>query len=90
VPEPDDELRGTTRALWALYPGWPPYGERGADPPPHATLGRLRGDHAITLAAAKQRVDPLLPVRCEVREATLMEEYEPDRMRIRASFPLGG
>ncbi len=90
VPEPDDELRATMRALWALYPEYPPYGRPGGDPPPHATLGRLEGDYAITLDAARERVEPLLPVHCEVGEATLMEEYEPDRMRVRASFPLGG
>jgi hypothetical protein len=90
VPEPDDELRATMRALWALYPECPPYGRPGSDPPPHATLGRLTGEYAITIEAAKERVDPLLPVRCEVRKATLMEEYEPNRMRVRESFPLGG
>ena len=90
VPEPDDELRATMRALWALYPAYPPYGRPGYDPPPHATLGRLEGDYAITLEQARQRVEPLLPVRCEVREVTLMEEYEPDRCRVRESFPLAG
>ncbi|HEU5264775.1 MAG TPA: 2'-5' RNA ligase family protein [Gaiellaceae bacterium] len=90
VPDPDDELRATMRALWARYPRYPPYGRPDGDPPPHATLGRLEGDHAISLAAAKERVEPLLPVRCEVREATLMEEYERDRMRVRASLPFGG
>jgi hypothetical protein len=38
----------------------------------------------------QERVEPLLPVRCVVTEATLQEEYEPDRMRVRASFPLSG
>ncbi|MFN2471290.1 MAG: 2'-5' RNA ligase family protein [Gaiellaceae bacterium] len=90
VPEPDDELRATMRALWALYPEYPPYGRPESDPPPHATLGRLEGDYAITLDRAKQRVEPLLPVHCDVREATLMEEYEPDRVRVRETFPLGG
>ena len=89
VPEPDDELRATMRALWAKYPDYPPYGEPGGDPPPHATLGRLTGDYAITLEAARARVDDLLPVHCDVREATLMEEYEPDRCRVRQTLPLG-
>jgi hypothetical protein len=89
VPEPDDELRATMRALWALYPEYPPYGRPGSDPPPHATLGRLEGDYAITLEAARERVEGLLPVHCVVNEATLMEEYEPDRCRVRATFPLG-
>jgi 2'-5' RNA ligase superfamily len=90
VPEPDDELRETMRALWSRYPDYPPYGEPGGDPPPHATLGRLTGDHAITLEAARERVDPLLPVHCDVREATLMEEYELDRYRFLQSLPFDG
>lgn len=44
VPEPDDKLRATMRALWAFYPEYPPYGEPGGDPPPHCTLGRLEGE----------------------------------------------
>jgi hypothetical protein len=90
VPEPDEELRGLMRALWALYPDYPPYGRPGTDPAPHATLGRLEGPHAITLEQARARVEPLLPVRCEIREATLMEEYAVDRCRVRETFPLGG
>jgi hypothetical protein len=90
APEPDDELRATMRALWARYPDYPPYGEPGGDPPPHATLGRLTGDHAITLEAARARVEPLLPVHCDVHEATLMEEVEADRFRVLQTLPFGG
>lgn len=90
VPEPDDELRATMRALWALYPEYPPYGRKGNDPAPHCTLGRLEGDYPITLEQAKARVEPLLPVRCEVTEATLFVEHKPVEMRVRARFPLGG
>jgi hypothetical protein len=89
VPEPDDELRATMRALWALYPQRPPYGRPGSDPPPHATLGRLEGDDAITLETAARRVQHLLPVRCDVRRATLMAEHAPDRWHVQESFPLG-
>ena len=87
APEPDSELRSTMRALWALYPQCPPYGRPGSDPPPHATLGRYEGPMPITLEQAKERVEPLLPVRCVVEEATLLEEYELDRLRVRATFP---
>jgi hypothetical protein len=87
VPEPDDELRATMRALWAMYPQLPPYGRAGFDPPPHATLGRYEGPTPITLEQAKERVESLLPVRCVIREATLHEEYELDRMRVRETFP---
>lgn len=78
------------RALWAKYPQYPPYGRPGNDPAPHATLGRLTGDHAITLEQARERVQPLLPVTCQITEATLMEEYAIDRCRTRRIFPLTG
>ena len=87
VPEPDDELRATMRALWAMYPQFPPYGQPGLDPPPHATLGRYEGPTPITFEQARKRVEPLLPARCVITEATLQEEYELDRMRIRETFP---
>jgi hypothetical protein len=29
-------------------------------------------------------------VHCLVEEATLLEEHEPDRLRVRATFPFGG
>jgi 2'-5' RNA ligase superfamily len=89
APEPDHELRSTMRALWAKYPQCPPYGRPGSDPPPHATLTRYANPENATFEQARERVEPLLPVRCVVTEATLQEEYEPDRMRIRATFPFG-
>jgi 2'-5' RNA ligase len=89
VPEPEDELRATMRALWALFPDYPPYGEPGGDPPPHATLAQLGDDPAAVREAVRRRVEPLLPVRCVVREASLFEEYEPDRVRVRETFPFG-
>jgi hypothetical protein len=90
VPEPDDQLRATMRALWALYPQYPPYGRPGFDPPPHATLTRYANPMNATFEQVKARVEPLLPVHCVVTEATLQEEYELDRMRVRATFPFGG
>ncbi|MGH2983149.1 MAG: 2'-5' RNA ligase family protein [Solirubrobacterales bacterium] len=87
VPEPDDQLRATMRALWTLYPQYPPYREPGGDPPPHCTLGRLEGPYAITLAQVAARVEPVLPVTCVAEAATLMEEYELDRCRVRETFP---
>ncbi len=89
VPRPDDELRATMRALWAMYPEHPPYRQPGGDPPPHCTLGRLEGPHAITLEEARAGVEPLLPIHCVVGEATLMDEYDFDRMRVRETFSFG-
>jgi hypothetical protein len=89
VPAPDVELRSVMRELWTLYPEYPPYGQPGSSPPPHATIGRLVGEHSITRQQALLEVADLLPVHCEVREVTLMEEERPGRMRVRATFPLG-
>jgi hypothetical protein len=90
VPEPDDDLSVTMRALWAKYRDYPPYGKPGNDPPPHATLGRLVGPSPTTLKETKARVEPLLPVHCHVTRASLMVEVEPDRVRYTDHFPLGG
>jgi hypothetical protein len=89
APARDAELRATMKALWAKYPQYPPYGEPGNEPPPHATLGRYAGETPITFEQAKERVEPLLPVHCVVEEATLLEEHEPDRLHVRAAFPFG-
>src|SRR3954463_3372429 len=69
VPEPDDELRATMRALWALYPEYPPYGQEGNDPAPHCTLARYAAVGAVTLEQVRARVVPLLPIYCEVGAA---------------------
>jgi hypothetical protein len=90
APEPEDELRATMRELWAMYPQCPPYGRPGFDPPPHATLTRYANPENATFEQAKARVEPLLPVHCIVTEATLQEEFELDRMRVREMFPFAG
>jgi hypothetical protein len=87
VPEPDGELRATMRALWARYPQYPPYGKEGNDPPPHCTLARYAAVGAVTLEQVRARVEPLLPVTCELVKATLMVETEPDRVTATASLP---
>jgi 2'-5' RNA ligase len=90
APEPEEELRATMRALWALFPDYPPYGEPGSDPPPHATLAQLGDDPEAVREAVRRRVEPLLPVHCVAGEAALFEEYEPDRCRVRETLRFGG
>jgi hypothetical protein len=90
VPEPEQPLRDLMRALWRLFPQFPPYGDVGGDPPPHASL-TLRGgdDHAAARARVERRLEGFLPARFHTTEVTLMEETEPDRMRPRETFRLG-
>jgi len=88
VPEPEGQLRATMRALWELFPEFPPY--RGAvdDPAPHASLTLNGGDDPDTLLArVEELLDGLLPAHFEVGEAVLMEEYERDVWHVTHTFP---
>ena len=88
VPEPEEELRTTMRALWELFPEYPPYRGRAEDPPPHASLTFDGGDDPATLKSrVEARLQGLLPAHFEMHEAVLMEESEPDRMRVTHTFP---
>ena len=90
APDPEEPLRGLMRALWRRFPQFRPYGEAGNDPPPHASLTLTGGDDpAATRARVESRVGGLLPARFHVSEATLMEEHERDRWRVRKTFRLG-
>ena len=90
VPEPEQELRDLMRALWRLFPRFPPYGEAGGDPPPHASLTYTGGeDRTATRARAQRRLEGLLPARFRITEVALLEEEEPDRWRVRETFRLG-
>jgi 2'-5' RNA ligase superfamily len=90
VPEPEQPLRDLMRALWRLFPRFPPYGEVGGDPPPHASLTLSGGDDRVaTLDRVERRLEGLLPARFHISEVTLMEEFKSDRMRPRETFRLG-
>jgi hypothetical protein len=89
APEPDSGLVELMRELWATYPDLPPYGGGVSEPVPHATLTRLGVPGAATLEDVRARVEPLLPVACEVAAATLVEEVEPDRWRPREELEFG-
>jgi hypothetical protein len=90
VPRPEQPLRDFMRALWRLFPQFPPYREAGSDPPPHASLTYTGGDdREATRARVERRLDGLLPARFHIAEVALMEEVEPDRWRPRETFRLG-
>jgi hypothetical protein len=83
-------LRGMMRALWRLFPQFPPYGEPGIDPPPHASLIYTAGDdRAAARRRVEERVEGLLPASFDISEVALMEESEPDVWRLRETFRLG-
>lgn len=90
VPEPRERLLAIMHALFALYPDYPPYEGEIAEPEPHATLTELeRGESLATvLAGIRTETLSLFPLKCDVRDVALLEEYEPDRWRERRRFPL--
>lgn len=77
APEPAAPLVRLITELAARFPGTPPYGGVHDDVVPHATLVHPDGDEA----AVRERVGPLLPVRCEPARASLLEEWQPCRWR---------
>ena len=90
APDPEEPVRGIMRALWRRFPQFPPYGEAGIDPPPHASLTVSGGDDpAATRERVEERLSGLLPATFEISEVALLEEFEPDRWRLRETFRLG-
>ena len=88
VPEPEEELRATMRALWALFPEFPPYRGAVEDPPPHASLTLDGGDDPDTLQSrVEERLSGLLPAHFEIDEAVLMGESEPDVFEVIQTLP---
>jgi hypothetical protein len=89
APEPEQPLRDMMRALWRLFPQFPPYGV-GGDPPPHASLTSTGGDDREAMRArVEQRLERLLPAPFHITEVTLMEEFALDRCRVCETFRLG-
>jgi hypothetical protein len=90
VPRPEQPLRDLMRALWRLFPQFPPYGEAGSDPPPHASLTYTGGDDRdSTRTRVERRLEGLLPAPFHISEVTLMEEVAADRWQPRETFRLG-
>jgi hypothetical protein len=89
VPEPEQPLRDLMRALWRRFPDFPPYGDADGDPPPHASLTWRTDEPEETRRRVEARLDGLLPARFRITEVGLMEEFEPDRFRLRETFRLG-
>jgi hypothetical protein len=90
APDPEEPLRGMMRALWRLFPQFPPYGEAGIDPPPHASLILTGGaDPAAARRRVEERVQGLLPAVFDVSEVALLEESKVDVWRLRETFRLG-
>jgi 2'-5' RNA ligase len=88
APEPPEPFIGLTEEIVERWPDYPPYEGLHDSVIPHLTVAY--GDDAL-LAEVEADIGSALPIQAVVREATLLEEIEPDwgRWRTRAGFPLG-
>lgn len=90
APEPAAELIDLIDDLARAFPETRPYGGAFARPIPHATLAvpteGSEGEH--TAQKLRGAAASVLPVRCEVTYASLLEEQAPERWTERVRFPL--
>ena len=86
APEPEEPFIVMTRAVWARFPDWPPYGgEFLPDITPHLTIA-----WGAKLDEAEAAVAPRLPIRTRAREVVLFARVEPERWVPQMRFLLGG
>ncbi|MGD0701713.1 MAG: 2'-5' RNA ligase family protein [Trebonia sp.] len=103
-PADESPFRQLTALAAAAYPSCPPYGGVHADVVPHLTIGHVSAGQLdkpteppgpAELRAAADAVRPLLPIRAEATEVTLMagppagRPGPPGQWWTVASFPLG-
>jgi 2'-5' RNA ligase len=91
VPEPQDVLERLVQALATLYPDTPPYGGAYTDVIPHVTVAQpadIALLEPITQAFCREAASRL-PIRADVREATLFVQESDGMYRTRATFPFG-
>lgn len=77
-PVPGEPFNELTRAVWARWPEYPPYGGEFAELVPHLTVSQTPVDVCVPL-----------PIACRAREVVLVEEDEPGgRWSTRLRVPL--
>lgn len=88
APEPAALFRELTRAVWARFPGCPPYAGAHDDIVPHLTIGDSASESDLSTAAESVRAH--LPIQANVVTAHLIcGSRAPDSWRTVAELPLG-
>ena len=85
-PDPSGPFNELTRALFAAFPGYPPYGGMHDETIAHVSLAAVDRRHQEAVEADARR---WLPFRRRVGAATLIVEGANGRWRTRARFPFG-
>ena len=87
APEPAEPFVALTRAIWAAYPEWPPYGREDADLEAHLTIAI---DNPSRFDAVEAEAARFLSFRRRVNGVALIVEGPDGRWRTRRRFALGG
>jgi hypothetical protein len=85
-PEPAGPFMALTRAIWAEFPAFPPYGRKDDDLEAHLTIA---SDDPARFDAAEIAAAELLPFRRHVKTVALLIEGPDGRYRTRRHYPLG-
>lgn len=91
APEPAAPLAALTAAIHAAFPDHPPHGGQFAEVIHHLTLvdGVDEDELPSTLALARSRVEPLLPIHVVATEAVVLAEQVDGTWVASATLPLG-
>ncbi len=92
-PEPAARFEALTRAVWAAFPAYPPYGGRFGDIRPHLTVGQVAAGPAQDrlVAEVEEALGSPALLACEVTAVTLFATDIADRRWSPVErLPLGG
>jgi 2'-5' RNA ligase len=87
APEPAEPFVALTRAIWAAFPGHPPYGREDDDLEAHLTIAIDDPSNFDTVEAEACR---LVPFHRRLTTVALLVEAPDRRWRTRRRFALGG
>jgi hypothetical protein len=92
APEPAAPFLELIARTTEAFPDHAPYGDPTLEPVPHCTVGVVDAPAALQPALVELRagLEPLLPIRCEARAATLLEERDDRTWRVHTRFPFEG
>jgi 2'-5' RNA ligase superfamily len=91
APEPDEQFRRLTFAIWDCYPETPPYGGRYPDVVPHLTVANQLADDQLDgiTAELKEASEGKLPIAAVASEIALLDTRS-GYWQVRAMLKLGG
>ena len=92
APEPAAPFLELIAHTSAAFPDHPPYGDPTLEHVPHCTVGVVDGERQLEPFLRELRVglEPRLPIRCEARDVTLLEERDDRTWAVHTRFPLEG